>query len=105
MHPQSKSETIAAGTDQFLLRVIHDLRGPLRKMYTRAQLLQEGNAELSDENRSHVNAIIEANRYSDVLLSRLSEYCFCETDRNAFDAIPVPSSPCLKTLSGRNVWA
>jgi two-component system, chemotaxis family, sensor kinase Cph1 len=82
MPPSSKNPQPSAASDEFLLRVIHDLRGPLRKAHTRAQLLQEQGSSLSEENRAHLKSILDAHRSSEALLARLSEYCFCGTERD-----------------------
>jgi signal transduction histidine kinase len=89
MAPPVDNEALAPWTDEFLLKVIHDIRAPLRKMYTRAQLLQEGIGDLAEESRSHMAAILEANRDADAFLTRLSEYFFCGSDWNGTNAIQI----------------
>lgn len=62
--------------DKFLLRVIHDLRAPLRQSRSRAELLQrEMTGKLPDTADAHLTEVIAGNRDMDTFLRRLAEYC------------------------------
>jgi signal transduction histidine kinase len=93
--PPLQPETFPLKSD-FLLKAIHDLGAPLRKVHIRAQLLEESkNGEWTEDERTHLNAILEASRSANLLLARLSEYSVC-----ASDAGPQPSIPARLMIAG-----
>ncbi len=62
--------------DRFLLRVIHDLRVPLRQAALQAQILQRfAGGKVGSEGESQIATILEAHRHAGEFLTRLSDYC------------------------------
>jgi signal transduction histidine kinase len=87
------STDIHAEADQFMLRVIHDLRGTLRPGFLRAQMLERCTAgTLTEESQGHLQSLLAGNGLTDLFLTRLAEYC--QAGRNQ-DRLPPLSAMLL----------
>ncbi len=80
MRYMKREDGPAGGLDPLLLRLIHDLREPLRKANIRTQMLAQGRDSFTTEAQTHVRAIQDAIRHADLLLSRISQYCASGVD-------------------------
>ena len=82
-----------AACDQFLLRVIHDLRPSLRQSFIHAELLEHASqGRMTPESVVHLRELLQADRLSDIFLTRLAEYCQAGT---GLDRLPAMSAQIL----------
>jgi two-component system, sensor histidine kinase len=91
-----------SGGDHLLLRMSHDLRGPLGSLVTLCQLLAEGDAgPLSMKQRQYVDVIRRSGRSVLALVDDILDLAALESGRSALEVEVVDLAPLVRQIADR----